>query len=207
MTEEEKSRMLAEIYRQQQLYGGCGPQMMMYLLIGVIVLLFASCTTKSMVETDVSYQKLTEATSRIDSLIHTTSTWQQSIFLQQTALVDSFKSKEVRDTSRTVFLGEKGDTIKEKIVIKEYYERDHQSSETNDTWYSEITRQTDSLLHSNQVLSSKVDSLLHIHNKETVVQKGVPWYKRWLQILYPFVIITLIIYVVYLRFFRKSNSS
>ena len=171
------------------------------------ILFLTSCSTKSMVETDVSYQKLTEATSMIDSLIHTTSTWQQSVFERQTALVDSFKSSEVRDTSHTVFLNENGDTTKEKIVIKEYYEREHTSSETNDTWYSEITKQTDSLLHSNQVLSSKVDSLLHIHNKETVVEKEVTWYERWLQKLYPFVIVTLIIYIVYQKVFRKSNSS
>lgn len=199
MTDEERSKMLAEIYRQQQLYGGCGPQVMMYLLIGVIVLLFASCSTKSMVENDVSYQKLTEATSRIDSLIHTTSTWQQSIFQQQTALVDSFKSKEVRDTSRTVFLGEKGDTIKEKIIIKEYYEREHSSSESTQEFQQEVFKQTDSLFRSNEILQQKVDSLLHTHDKTTVVEKEIPWYERWLLRLAPWIIIGLLSYIVFLK--------
>lgn len=171
------------------------------------ILFLTSCSTKNMVETDTQYQHISELTSSVDSLIHATATWQKSIFEKQTALVDSFKSSEVRDTSRTVFLGEKGDTIKETIIIKEYYEREHTSSETNDTWYSEITKQTDSLLHSNQVLSSKVDSLLHIHDKETVVEKEVPWYERWAHRLYPYVIFILIIDIVYLRVFRKSNSS
>lgn len=170
-------------------------------------LFFSSCSTKQSVETDVSYQKLTEATSRIDSLIHTTSTWQQSIFQQQTALVDSFKSKEVRDTSRTVFLGATGDTIKETIVIKEFYEREHSSSETNETWYSEITKQTDSLLHSNQVLSSKVDSLLHDHNKTTVVEKKAPWYQRWLSKILFIIILIMFSYIVYLRLFKKVGFS
>lgn len=207
MTDEERSKMLAEMYRQQQLYGGCGPQVMMYLLIGVIVLLFASCSTKSVVETNTQYQHITELTERMDSMFHSTSTWQQSIFEKQTALVDSFKHKEVRDTSRVVFLNEKRDTIKEVITIKETIEREHSSSETNETWFSEITKQTDSLLHSNQVLSSKVDSLLHIHNKETVVEKKTPWYKQWLLNLYPIVLIALILYIVYLKVFSKRFSS
>ncbi len=207
MTDEERSKMLAEMYRQQQLYGGCGPQVMMYLLIGVIVLLFASCSTKSVVETNTQYQHITELTERMDSMFRSTSTWQQSIFEKQTALVDSFKHKEVRDTSRVVFLNEKRDTIKEVITIKETIEREHSSSETNETWFSEITKQTDSLLHSNQVLSSKVDSLLHIHYKATVVEKKTPWYKQWLLNLYPIALIALILYIVYLKVFRKSVSS
>ncbi len=197
MTDEERSKMLAEIYRQQQLYGGCGPQVMMYLLIGVIVMFFASCSTKSLVETDTQYQHITELTNRMDSMFRSTSTWQQSIFEKQTALVDSFKNSEVRDTSHTVFLGEKGDTVKEIIKIKEIVEREHSSSEKNEAWYSEITKQTDSLLHSNQVLSSKVDSLLHIHDKETMVEKEASWYERWLLRLAPWVIVGLLLYIVF----------
>ena len=170
-------------------------------------LIFASCSTKQSVETDVSFRHLEELTDRMDSIFHSTSTWQQSIFEKQTALVDSFKNSEVRDTSHTVFLGEKGDTVKEIIKIKEIIEREHSSSEINETWFSEITKQTDSLLHSNQVLSSKVDSLLQDHNKTTVVQEKVPWYKRWLLKLYPILIGCLVIYIVYIKVFRKSNSS
>ena len=170
-------------------------------------LFFSSCSTKQSVETDVSFRHLEELTNRMDSLFHSTSTWQQCIFEKQTALVDSFKNSEVRDTSHTVFLGEKGDTIKEIINITKIIEREHSSSETNETWFSEITKQTDSLLHSNQVLSSKVDSLLHAHDKAAVVEKKTPWYKQWLLNLYPIVLIALILYIVYLKVFSKRFSS
>ena len=92
-------------------------------------------------------------------MFHSTSTWQQSLFEKQTALVDSFKQSEVRDTSRTTFLNEKGDTIKEKIVITKIIEREHNTSESSQEFQQEIYKQTDSLFKSNQVLQQKVDSL------------------------------------------------
>lgn len=170
-------------------------------------LFFASCSTKQSVETDVSFRHLEELTDRMDSLFHSTSTWQQSIFEKQTALVDSFKNSEVRDTSHTVFLGEKGDTVKEIIKIKEIIEREHSSSEVTQESYQELFKQNEVLFHSTQILQQKVDSLLHDHNKTTVVQEKVPWYKRWLLKLYPILIGCLVIYIVYIKVFRKSNSS
>jgi len=170
-------------------------------------LFFASCSTKQSVETDVSFRHLEELTDRMDSLFHSTSTWQQSIFEKQTALVDSFKNSEVRDTSHTVFLGEKGDTVKEIIKIKEVIEREHSSSEVTQESYQELFKQNEVLFHSTQILQQKVDSLLHDHNKTTVVQEKVPWYKQWLLKLYPILIGCLVIYIVYIKVFRKSNSS
>lgn len=170
-------------------------------------LFFTSCSTKQSVETDVNYRHLEELTDRMDSLFHSTSTWQQSIFEKQTALVDSFKNTEVRDTSHTVFLGEKGDTVKEIIKIKEIIEREHSSSEVTQESYQELFKQNEVLFKSTQILQQKVDSLLHDHNKTTVVQEKVPWYKRWLLKLYPILIGCLVIYIVYIKVFRGSNSS
>lgn len=167
-------------------------------------LFFASCSTKQSVETDVSYRHLEELTSKMDSMFHSTSTWQQSIFEKQTALVDSFKNSEVRDTSRTVFLGEKGDTVKEIIKIKEIIEREHSSSESTQEFQQEIFKQTDSLFRSNEILQQKVDSLLHDHNKETVVQEKVPWYERWMIPIYRIILICLVLYIVYINVFKKK---
>lgn len=167
-------------------------------------LLFASCSTKQSVETDVSYRHLEELTNRMDSMFHSTSTWQQSIFEKQTALVDSFKNSEVRDTSHTVFLGEKGDTVKEIIKIKEIIEREHSSSEVTQESYQELYKQNEVLFHSTQVLQNKVDSLLHDHNKTTVVQEKVPWYERWMIPIYRIILICLVLYIVYINVFKKK---
>ena len=155
-----------------------------------------------MVETDMQYRHLTELTDRMDSLFHSTSTWQQSIFEKQTALVDSFKQSEVRDTSRTVFLNEKGDTTKETIIIKEIIEREHNTSESTQEYYQELYKQTDSLRASNKVLEQKMDSLLHDHNKATVVEKKAPWYEQLLTKIAPWAIIVLLVYI--LIFYKKK---
>lgn len=166
------------------------------------ILFLTSCSTKSMVETDTQYRHLTELTDRMDSLFHSTSTWQQNIFEKQTALVDSFKQSEVRDTSRVVFLNEKRDTIKEIITIKETVEREHTSSENTQEYYQELYKQTDSLRASNKVLEQKMDSLLHDHNKATVVEKETPWYQRlWMNIA-SWVIIALLGYIII--FYKKK---
>jgi hypothetical protein len=170
-------------------------------------LFFTSCSTKQSVETEVSFRHLEELTNKMDSLFHSTSTWQQSIFEKQTALVDSFKNSEVRDTSHTVFLGEKGDTVKEIIKIKEIIEREHNTSEVTQESYQELFRQNEVLFKSTQVLQQKVDSLLHDHNKTTVVTKEAPWYQRWLSKILFIIILIMFSYIVYLRLFKKSGFS
>lgn len=165
----------------------------------------SSCSTKSMVETDTQYQHISELTSSVDSLIHATATWQKSIFEKQTALVDSFKQSEVRDTSRTTFLNEKGDTIKEKIVITKIIEREHNTSESSQEFQQEIYKQTDSLFQSNKVLQTKVDSLLHDHNKATVVEKKAPWYERLWNKLELILLIIIVLWIATERLRRKTD--
>lgn len=165
----------------------------------------SSCSTKRSVETDIQYHHLTELTNRMDSMFHSTSTWQQSLFEKQTALVDSFKQKEVRDTSRTVFLNENGDTTKETIIIKEIIEREHTSSESTQEYYQELFRQTDSLFKSNEILQAKVDSLLHDHNKATVVEKKEPWYKQLWNRVELILLIIVVLWLVTERLRRKTG--
>lgn len=186
-------------------YSGCGSQIALYVLL--VVFLLCSCTTKSLVETDTQYHHLTELTERMDSMFHSTSTWQQSIFEKQTALVDSFKSSEVRDTSHTVFLGEKGDTVKEIIRIKEIIEREHNTSEVTQESYQELFKQNEVLFQSTQVLQQKVDFLLHDHNKTSVVEKQAPWYQRLWDYLEKILLVILVIFIVVERLRRKAGVS
>ena len=138
-------------------------------------------------------------------MFHSTSTWQKSIFEKQTALVDSFKQSEVRDTSRTTFLNEKGDTIKEKIVITKIIEREHSSQESTQEFQQEIYKQTDSLFKSNQVLQQKVDSLLHDHNKATVVEKKTSWIERFWNKLELILLIIIVLWIATERLRRKTD--
>lgn len=197
--------MTEEVFKkcmEEAKYSGCGSQIALYVLL--VVFLLCSCTTKSLVETETQYEHLTELTERMDSMFHSTSTWQQSIFEKQTALVDSFKQKEVRDTSRVVFLGEKGDTVKEIIKIKEIIEREHSSQESTQEYYQELFKQTDSLFQANQVLQEKVDSLLHDHNKTSVVEKQAPWERLW-DYLEKILLVILVIFMVVERLGRKTK--
>lgn len=151
---------------------GCMPTMMYgFIIASLVICTLCGCKTTTSSEQTIDYRHMARLTERIDSLIHSTSTWQQSLYEKQTSLVDSFKHSEVRDTSHTIFLGAKGDTVKETIVIKEYIDREHTSSESTQELREEFFRQTDSILSVNKELSEKMDSVLQSHNKETVVEK------------------------------------
>lgn len=152
--------------------GGCGQTMMYgFMIIAFIICFMCSCKTTSSTEQTIDYRHMARLTERVDSLLHSTATWQQSIYQKQTSLVDSFKHKEVRDTSHVIFLGAKGDTVKETIYIKEYIEREHTSQESTQERWEERFRQTDSLLQVSLQKQEAMDSVLQSHNKETVVEK------------------------------------
>ena len=147
-------------------------------MVMVMAVCMTGCKSVESQEQTTDYRHIARLTERMDSMMRSTSTWQQSLFEKQTSLVDSFKKSEVRDTSHTIFLGAKGDTIKETIIIREFIEREHSSQESTQELREEFFRQTDSILQANRQLSEKVDSALHSHNKETVVEKQEPWYER-----------------------------
>ena len=157
-----------------------------YRLIGIyllcvaalIVLLMCSCATKKSTEQTTDIRHLTQITERMDSLMHATSTWQQTMYEKQSSLVDSFKKSEVRDTSHTIFLGAKGDTVKETIVIREFIESQHSSQESTQELREEFFRQTDSLLKANRSMEAKMDSVLQSHQKTTVVEKKPGFMER-----------------------------
>ena len=153
----------------------------MYLFIVlafIVVLLPFGCTTVKESDNSLYMHRMAVMTERFDSAMHATQLWQQSIYEKQTSLVDSFKHSEVRDTSRTIFLGTKGDTVKETIIIKEYIEREHSSQENTQEYWQELEKRTDSLFAANKTLVSRMDSMLYQREKTTMVEKKAPWYER-----------------------------
>ena len=149
---------------------GCGGPLY---FAGMLLLLFlvSGCATKRSTESNIDVHSIELMTQKMDSMLHATSTWQQSIFQKQTALVDSFKQREVRDTSRTVFLDEEGKIIKETVVIKELVESDHSTKESEKEYWEELVRKTDSLLQVSLAKQEKMDSTLQLRQKDTVVEK------------------------------------
>lgn len=145
----------------------------LYILVVGIILMwaFSSCATKKSTESTIDYHHFEQISDKMDSLMHSTKEWQQSIYEKQTSLVDSFKQSEVRDTSHIIFLGEKGDTAKEIITI--YKERiiEHTTDTKESQMWQEMYYKTDSMLQSIISRQEKTDSVLNVHNKETVVEK------------------------------------
>ena len=140
--------------------------------IAVIILwLLSSCATKKSMESYVEYHSMTELTERMDSMIHNIGTWQESIYQREKSLIDSVRQSEVRDTSRTIFLGAKGDTIRE--IQRIYIERNTQQTtkESEKESWQERLRQIDSLLQVRNAKYEKYDSLLQDSKKTTVVEK------------------------------------
>lgn len=149
---------------------GCGGPLYFACML-LLLFLVSGCATKRSTESNIDVHSIELMTQKMDSMLHATSTWQQSIFQKQTALVDSFKQREVRDTSRTVFLDEEGKIIKETVVIKELVESDHSTKESEKEYWEERFRKTDSLLQVSLAKQEKMDSTLQLRQKDTVVEK------------------------------------
>lgn len=145
--------------------------MYLFIVAAFVTIFLCSCTTQRESESGIYLHRMALMTEKVDSMIHSENTWQKSLYEKQTALVDSFKHSEVRDTSHAIFLGAKGDTVKEIITIKEIIEREHTTHENTQEYWEERFRQTDSLLQVAIKKQSENDSVLQSYHKETVVEK------------------------------------
>lgn len=154
----------------------------LYCMIGmaaILMLLFlTSCRTVRSEESTVDRRFMTELDAKMDSLISRTSTWQETFLTRQTSIIDSFRRSEVRDTSHTVFLGAKGDTVKETIIIRQFVEKEHSSDTKETEQLVERFRRTDSLLQVSLARQEKTDSLLHEYQKTTVVERQLTLWER-----------------------------
>ena len=182
---------------------GCGPTMMYGLMIIFAILFLSSCRTIKESETTNESHRMSELVDRMDSLFRFTSEFQQDIYSKQSSLIDSFRHNEKRDSSYSVVLNEKGDTVRERIVIYHEVEKDHSSEKTETEMLVHKVEKLDSMLKVSLEKQEKTDSLLRDHEK--IIQKQPT---KWEQFRLDyggyaiFLIIFFIIYAVY-KFIRK----
>ena len=148
-------------------------------LIGLIVVFFASCTTEKIVTVEKENHSYSKMTEMVDSLIRSTTSWQNDFLLRQTSLIEKLSQKEKNDSIHFVTLNEKGDTLKEKIVIYKEVSKDHSTERKEIELLISQYKRIDSLLNVSLVKQAETDSLLRA--KETVVE--VPAQLTWWQSL------------------------
>jgi len=147
-------------------YGnGCGPAMLMYGIIIALVICLASCRSTKEFETTNENHKVSELVDRMDSLFRSTSAWQQDIYSKQSSLIDSIKERERNDSSHTVVINEKGDTIKETIIIERYIEKEHSSEKEESEMWMHRFEKVDSMLRVAVDRQERTDSLLREYEK------------------------------------------
>ena len=150
---------------------GCGGPLYLAGILLLVLIVFSGCASKKSVETTEELRSHAELSQKMDSLIRSTATFQRDLFQRQTSLVDSVRQSERRDSSHTVTLNEKGDTIRERIVIYREIEREHSTEKEEKEFWQQMLQQRDSLLQVITEKQEKTDSLLRDHQKEVVVEK------------------------------------
>ena len=183
---------------------GCGPTLLMWgIVLAFVMLLFSGCRSVKEAETTSENHRMSELVEKMDSLFRNTSIWQQDLYSKQSSLIDSFRQNEKRDSSHTVVINEKGDTIKERIVIYHEVEKDHSSEKEESEYWMHRFEKVDSMLQISLDKQEKTDSLLREHEK--IIQKQPT---KWEQFRLDYggyaiaLIIILLIYAVY-RLVRK----
>ena len=144
---------------------GCGPTLMTYGIIAFILIALCGCRSTKYMESSNESHRMTELFDRMDSLFRYTSTWQQDIYSKQSSLVDSFRHNEKRDSSHTVVLNEKGDTVRERIVIYHEVEKDHSSEKEESEMWMHRFECVDSMLQMSIEKQERTDSLLSEYKK------------------------------------------
>ena len=159
--------------------GGCGgPMLFGLLMMFLCAFMICSCTATKSVESNTEYRHISELTDRMDSLVRSTYSWQQDIYNRQSSLVDSIREKERNDSSHVVVINEKGDTVRERIEIVRYIEREHNTESKESEVVVHLQSQVDSLVSLCAENRSLTDSLLKSHDKQTVVEKELSWWQK-----------------------------
>lgn len=148
----------------------------MFACLLVVFLLCGCSAQKEIVTEEHSYSVLVY---KMDSIARTTATWQQEFLSKQTTLIEKFKQKEKSDSSYSAVVNEKGDTVRERIVIYKEVSTDHSTEKEEKEMLMQMFHQTDSLLRVCLSKQEETDSLLR--EKETVVE--VPAKLSWWQSL------------------------
>ena len=174
-----------------------------------VFFLLLSCKSTKSVESSSESHRMTELTERIDSAFRTYSLLQQQMLVNQSSLTDKLMEKERNDSSQTVVVNEKGDTVRERVVIYKYLERQHDTDRSELNMWMERYRETDSLLRKVIERQAVTDSLIEKHDKVTVVENKPTLWQRTRQYAGDMAIIGLVLVLIYLlvvRLQRKAKS-
>lgn len=154
----------------------------LYCEIGTVAVLMLlslmGCRTVKSEESTTDRRFVTELNAKMDSLMRSTSTWQETFLSRQTSLVDSLIHRERNDSSHSVVVNEKGDTVRERIEVIRYIEREHKTNTKETEQWIERFRQTDSLLHASLEKQERTDSMLQEYTKNTVTEKQLSLWER-----------------------------
>ena len=179
-----------------------------YILTAFFLLL--SCKSTKSVESSSESHRMTELTERIDSAFRSYSLLQQQMLVNQSSLTDKLMEKERNDSSQTVVVNEKGDTVRERVVIYKYLERQHDTDRSELNMWMERYRETDSLLRKVIERQAVTDSLIGKHDKVTVEENKPTLWQRTRQYAGDVAIIGLVLvltlYLLVVRLQRKAKS-
>lgn len=143
--------------------GGCGGQ----LLLAAIIALFLVCGCRTVKESEYvkENKSYVELTNKIDSMNRQTSVYLQDLMAKQTSLVDSFRQSQKRDSTHVVVVNEKGDTVRERIVIYKEVQTDHSKQKEEKEYWMRMFKRNDSVLSVIIDRQARTDSLLRERDK------------------------------------------
>lgn len=175
---------------------GCGPTLLMWgIVLAFVLLLFSGCRSVKEAETTSENHRMSELVEKMDSLFRNTSIWQQDLYSKQSSLIDSFRQNEKRDSSHTVVLNEKGDTVRERIVIYHEVEKDHSSEKEESEYWMHHFEKVDSMLQMSIEKQERTDSLLSEYKK---IAEKQPTFKERIILEYGgYAILILIVFLIY----------
>ena len=134
----------------------------------------------------------------MDSLVSRTAMWQQDIYSKQSSLIESIKEREKNDSSHSVVLNEKGDTIKETIIIERVIEKEHSKDNKESETIIHLQSQIDSLVNICVENKALTDSLLKEHSKETVIVKEQSLWQKVKSAVGGYAIVLTTIFFIYI---------
>ena len=180
-----------------------------YLLLVLFIALSALCLTgckskEGVIENNVDSHKISELFDKMDSIYRTTEMWQMEIWKKQSSLIDSIRQMEKNDSNHVVVVNEKGDTVKERIEIYRYVEKERNTESKENETIINLQSQVDSLVQLSVEQKSLTDSLLKEHGKETVIVKEPTLWERLTENLGDKIMMVLIL-VVLLILLRKQK--
>lgn len=156
-------RYFEELHKELCDNGGCGGQ----LLLAAIIALFLVCGCRTVKESEYvkENKSYVELTNKIDSMNRQTSVYLQDLMAKQTSLVDSFRNSQKKDSTHIVVVNEKGDTVRERIVIYKEVQTDHSKQKEEKEYWMRMFKRNDSVLSVIIDRQARTDSLLRERDK------------------------------------------